>query len=85
MLSLYVDLKGAFDMVDRDKLWENMRRRGMEEKLIRKIKELYRRTRVRMRIGEEMSEEFWVEKGVRQGCPPTAFQHANSGHGGRDE
>lgn len=31
--------------------------------------DVLRETRNRVRIGEEMSEMFWTDRGIRQGCP----------------
>lgn len=75
MYMFFVDLKAAFDNVDREKLWEVLRKRKINEELIEKIKELYRETSCRVRVGKETSEPFWFKKGVRQGCPlsPTLF------------
>ena len=73
--AFFMDLKGAFDKIDRKVLWEMMRRRGISDVLIERVKEIYEETRCVVRIGGEVSKEFWVKKGVRQGCPlsPTLF------------
>ena len=73
--ALFVDLKAAFDRLDRKILWEMMRKRKINEDLIQRVEEIYEETRCVVKIGEEVSKEFWVEKGVRQGCPlsPTLF------------
>lgn len=67
--AFFMDLKAAFDRIDRGVLWEMMRRRGVSEGLIDRVGEIYEDTRCIVRIGEEVSREFWVEKGIRQGCP----------------
>ena len=41
----YVDLKSAFDSVDRESLWLLLRRRGIPDKLVKLMKELYAETR----------------------------------------
>ena len=73
--AFFLDLKAAFDRLDREVLWQMMRKRGINEGLIGRVREIYAETRCRVRIGEVVSREFWVEKGVRQGCPlsPTLF------------
>lgn len=70
-----MDLKEAFDKVDRGKLNESMKRTGVEDKLRRRIMETYRKTRNIVRIGDKKTKEVWTEKGVKQGCPlsPTLF------------
>ena len=72
MYALFVDLRAAFDSVDRKKLWECMREKGINEKLVRKIEEIYMETKNRVRVNEKESECFWTEKGVRQECPLSA-------------
>ncbi|XP_029054544.1 uncharacterized protein LOC114881833 [Osmia bicornis bicornis] len=75
LFAFFVDLKAAFDMVDRGRLWEAMEKSGIEKGLIARVKEIYRRSKCTIRVGEEVSEEFFTEMGVRQGCPlsPTLF------------
>lgn len=68
LYTLFVDLKAAFDLVDRDTLWETMKRMGISKYIIERIKEIYEETKVRVRIGENLSEEFWTFKGLKQGC-----------------
>lgn len=69
--AFFIDLKAAFDkqpLIERKVLWEMMRKRGIREELIDRVREIYEETRCIVRIGDEVSKEFWVEKGVRQGC-----------------
>ncbi|XP_033360692.1 uncharacterized protein LOC117239310 [Bombus vosnesenskii] len=44
LYACFVDLKAAFDWLNREKLEEKMRKMGINEKLIRRIKELYAET-----------------------------------------
>lgn len=71
----FIDLKAAFDKIDRKILWEGLKKRGINEYLIEKIKETYGETKYRVKVEERMSEYFWTKRGVRQGCPlsPTLF------------
>lgn len=75
MYAMFVDLKAAFDNINRDILWEGMRRRRIRESLIDRIREMYSETRSRVRIGTEVTDCFWTKNGVRQGYPisPTLF------------
>ncbi|KAJ3650014.1 hypothetical protein Zmor_021727 [Zophobas morio] len=66
--ALFVDLRAAFDTVDRECLWECMERRGLSEKLIVAAREVYRETVTSVRVGGIESEMFWTTKGLRQGC-----------------
>lgn len=68
-----VDLKAAFDNVDRSKLWRILRDKEIEEQLIRKIRSLYEETRIMIRTKEETTSSFRTEKGMRQGCELNLF------------
>lgn len=69
IVAFFVDLKAAFDSVERQGVWKAMESRGVSGKLRKRIRELYEETSCKVRIGEEYSEKFWTLKGVRQGCP----------------
>jgi len=69
LISVFIDLRAAFDSVDREVLTRALRERGVREGLIERIEEVLRETKSRVRIGEEVTEEFWTGRGVRQGCP----------------
>lgn len=64
---MFVDLKAAFDSVDRGLLYSAMREKGIREKLIERVKEVYRETKSRVKVGAELGN-FWTARGVRQGC-----------------
>lgn len=64
MVVLFVDLKAAFDSVDRGKLVEAMRERGIRIGLIDRVEVLMRETRCRIKVGGEMGEYFWTVKGM---------------------
>lgn len=66
--TVFVDLKAAFDTVCREKLWKVMEDMGISKYLIERIKELYEETSAYVRTEEGSTEEFWIRKGVRQGC-----------------
>lgn len=68
VVAMFVDLKAAFDSVDREVLYSAMRERGIREELIERVKEVYRETKSRMKVGEELGGNFWTARGVRQGC-----------------
>ena len=75
MLVLFVDLKAAFDSVDRGVLIRAMRKRRVREGLVARCGEVLQETVCRVRVGEEEGELFWTARGVRQGCPlsPSLF------------
>ena len=69
MTAVFVDLKAAFDSIDREILVRAMRERGVGEGLVKRVEEILRETRSRVRVGERVGKEFWTARGVRQGCP----------------
>jgi hypothetical protein len=69
MYALFIDFKAAFDKVDRVKMFECVRERGISEWLVRKVEDIYARTRNKVKMGEKEGEWFETTKGVRQGCP----------------
>lgn len=68
VVAMFVDLKAAFDSVDRGVLYSAMRERGIREELIERVKEVYRETKSRVKIGGELGGNFWTARGVKQGC-----------------
>lgn len=69
MVVLFVDLKTAFDLIDRGKLIEAMRERGVREGLVRRCEEVLRETISRVNVRDKEGERFWTGREVRQGCP----------------
>ena len=43
--AMFVDLKVAFDTVQREKLWRDMEKSGIEKSLIERVKEIWEETR----------------------------------------
>ena len=48
--AVFVDWEAAFDNVDREKLWDIMEDKGVDEGLIKRIKEIYKETTVTIRM-----------------------------------
>jgi hypothetical protein len=69
VVALFVDVRAAFDSVDRGVLGKAMRERGVREGLVERVEEIWGETRSRVRAGEELGGNFWTARGVRQGCP----------------
>jgi len=69
LIAFFVDLRAAFDTVDRERLGKEMRERSIREGLVRRCKDMLRETRNRVRMGEGLSEIFWTGRRVRLGCP----------------
>jgi len=64
----YVDLKSAFDSEDRESLWLILHRRGIPDKLVELMKDLYTDTCSCILADGMRSEWFQVLSGARQGC-----------------
>lgn len=70
MVAFFIDLKAAFDSVDRKILIKIMRERGIREELIEQVVELLGETSCKVKVrGGVMGKRFWTKRGVRQGCP----------------
>jgi len=67
-VSTFVDFKAAFDSVHRPSLWRILQEYGIPEKVINIIKSMYEGCMARVKVGEEPTDWFQVETGVRQGC-----------------
>ena len=69
MVIFFIDLKAAFDSVDKEVLVRAMRKRGVREGSVERCGEVLKEMVCRVRVGEEEGNEFWTARGVRQGCP----------------
>lgn len=57
MVALFVDLKAAFDSLDRGILVNAMRERGVRG-IVERVVELLKETKSRVRIGGEVGDSF---------------------------
>jgi len=64
----FVDLRKAYDSVDRETLWKVLQHYGIDGDLLDMIKLLYKNTRTAIRVGDGRTEEFSLKAGVKQGC-----------------
>ena len=64
---VFVDLEKAFDRVPRELIWWALRRKGVMEREIMAIKEMYSDIKTSVRVECERSESFDVKVGVHQG------------------
>jgi len=62
MVVMLVDLKVAFDMVNREVLLDSMREKGLREELIGRVGEMVRETKTRIRLGKDREEDFWRQE-----------------------
>ncbi len=68
-----LDWEKAFDKVDREGMFLAMDRMGVDDKLIRLVKLLYKETNFNVEMDGETSK--WKEQlaGIRQGCPLSPY------------
>ena len=64
----FVDFRKAFDSVDRNALWDVLRRGGVNGKLYRALKGIYSSVLACVRVNGAYSNSFKCPRGVKQGC-----------------
>ena len=64
----FVDMKKAFDMVDREKLWALLQKKGLGGSFLRVIKSMYDDNKVFVDINGERTRPINPERGIKQGC-----------------
>ena len=69
MYAEFIDMEKAYGKVSRADLWATLRGYGVRGKLFGSIKALYKESKACVRVNGEVTEEFMVEQGLRQGCP----------------
>lgn len=57
-MALFVELKSAFDSVNREVLLKTMRQRGIREGLVERVVKVMREMRSRAMVGGEVEEGF---------------------------
>jgi len=62
---LFADLKTAFDNVDRELSWKEMRSKGINKQLLGRIEKIYEDTEVMVRTRQGYTERFKTRKGAR--------------------
>nr|CAH8852710.1 unnamed protein product [Trichobilharzia regenti] len=70
---VFLDIKAAFDSLDRTVLWNCLLERGAPEKFVNILKALYRNTLGRVKAHNQLSSLFPTKSGVRQGCLISPF------------
>jgi len=64
----FLDIKAAFDSVDRRAQWKALCSRGIPDFLLDLIADLHENTGVRVRLCQNFSDRLQTTSGVRQGC-----------------
>jgi len=72
----FIDLKAAFDKVDRKIMWKAMEERGIRRGLIERVKEIYEESKNAVRVHENITNWFGTRKGVRQRYPLSSLLFA---------
>lgn len=54
----FIDLKKAFDQIRREGIWKTLKKRGIERKIIERIKAMFKENIVVVRTNNEESREF---------------------------
>ncbi|CAH8459438.1 unnamed protein product [Dicrocoelium dendriticum] len=70
---VFLDIKGAFDSVDRCAHWNCLLRKGVPEKYVNIIQALYARSTGRVMVYGKLPPPFNISIGVRQGCMLSPF------------
>ena len=72
---VFVDFSKAFDAVGRETLWRVIRIYGCPARLINMIRQFHDEISGRVSIGGDISQPFYINRGVKQGCvlAPTLF------------
>ena len=65
----FMDMKSAFDKVEREKLWRMMEKREVSENLRRMIEALYEKVEMEIWVDGRGEGAFKTKRGLRQGCP----------------
>ncbi|XP_025271364.1 golgin subfamily A member 6-like protein 22 [Camponotus floridanus] len=69
------DMKGAFDRLKREEIWNMLEKIGIGENITERIRDIYTGTKSTIKIKEKRVGSMELKKGVRQGCllSPTLF------------
>ena len=63
-----MDLEKAYDTIDRNGMWQMLRVYGVGGKLLKEMQSFYVDSGACVQVGNDVSEWFLVNVGLRQGC-----------------
>ena len=64
----FMDFEKAYDTIDRHGMWQMLTVYGVGGKLLKAVQSFYVDSRACVRVGNDVSERFLVNVGLRQGC-----------------
>lgn len=67
MFLVFIDLKAAFDTIDRREIWKALEEMEIPKMLLEAIRSTYETVRLKIQIAGQKSEEFKMNKGIKQG------------------
>jgi len=67
LFKCFVDLKKAYDNVDRDLMWKILMLYGIPGNVVQVIKGLYDGAEAEVRVGNDVAEAFETTNGLKQG------------------
>ena len=70
---IFIDLKKAYDWVPRSEVWNCLWLKGVEEKYIRLIQDMYTGSKTRIRCAARTTDDFEVSVGLHQGSALSPF------------
>ena len=68
MLVAFIDFAKVYDKVDREKLRSCLQSVGVKGRFLRFLQALYDRSMCRVKVNVQVSDDFEVNTGLRQGC-----------------
>jgi hypothetical protein len=71
----FLDLKGAYDRVQRSLLWQVLERLGVHGPMLQAVKSLYDNSQLCVKVQGRSGQSVPSQTGLKQGCPlsPTLF------------
>ena len=73
LYATFIDLEKAFGSVHRESLWRILRHYGIPSKIVNIIRMLYSDFKAKVICGPQLSENFSLKTGVKQGCILSPF------------
>ena len=68
LIIIAIDYRKAYDSVKREKMVEALKYYKIDSDIIDSIVEIYKQDETKVKIREDLSVNFEVKNGIRQGC-----------------